>query len=168
MGRCTVSNFVPSGKVPSTWTSWTTSGTPGRVCLLPSNCCPVCISSATPTPSRIFSSMTVEMRPTASGWFSLKPRARRFWAKAPTWCNWRWSASRGVRCNWRAWVTQGAWRLTRLRACWWVLARAMAACLAERDAQMAVREPAALGCKCAGAKRSGVSFWSLASTTTKA
>mmetsp|Transcript_13721 Transcript_13721/g.42490 ORF Transcript_13721/g.42490 Transcript_13721/m.42490 type:complete len:415 (+) Transcript_13721:976-2220(+) len=66
MGLCTVRSFVPSGNVPSTWTSPTVSGTPGSVWRRPRSFWPVDMSSATPTPSRIFSSMTVAMRATCA------------------------------------------------------------------------------------------------------
>ncbi len=36
MGSCTVTSLVPSGKVASTWTSWSISGTPSITCPRPS------------------------------------------------------------------------------------------------------------------------------------
>ena len=50
-----------------------------------------------------------------------------------------------MRCNWRACVRQGAWRLTRLRACWWVLARAIVVCLASSRRWQPCRTLAAKG-----------------------
>ena len=67
MGWCTVTSFEPSGKVPSTCTSATISGTPSITCARPSIRRPRSISSATLRPSRMSSSNWVAMSAIASG-----------------------------------------------------------------------------------------------------
>src|SRR5215469_10813445 len=47
IGSCTVTSFVPSGNVASTWISGIISGTPSMTCSRPSTVAPSRISSAT-------------------------------------------------------------------------------------------------------------------------
>ena len=98
----TVSSFVPSGNVPSTWTSATMSATPACTCRRPRSCLPVSIRVETAVPSRIISSIWVAISAVASGAFSRTPRERRRCATNPTCASCRWSSSRGDRCMQRA------------------------------------------------------------------
>ena len=98
----TVSSFVPSGNVPSTWTSATMSATPACTCRRPRSCLPVSIRVETAVPSRIISSIWVAISAVASGAFSRTPRERRRCATNPTCASCRWSSSRGDRCMHRA------------------------------------------------------------------
>src|SRR5216683_2753310 len=52
IGWWTVTSLVPSGKVASTWISWTISGTPSITCSRVSTVAPSRINSATVRPSR--------------------------------------------------------------------------------------------------------------------
>src|SRR5262249_26009513 len=52
IGSCTVTSFVPSGKVASTWTSWIMAATPSMTWLASITFAPSRISSETLLPSR--------------------------------------------------------------------------------------------------------------------
>src|SRR3954454_3729445 len=77
IGRWTVTSFVPSGNVASTWISWIISGMPGMTCSRVITSAPSRISSATLRPSRAPSTTKSVMRAMASGYLSLTPRSRR-------------------------------------------------------------------------------------------
>mmetsp|Transcript_9643 Transcript_9643/g.23805 ORF Transcript_9643/g.23805 Transcript_9643/m.23805 type:complete len:215 (-) Transcript_9643:661-1305(-) len=103
MGSCTVTSLVPSGKVPSTCTSTSMSGTCGSTWRRPSMRRPTSISCATPRflpskPSRMSSSSCAAMSAVASGWLRRRPRARRRCARTPAACSVSLSISRGHRC----------------------------------------------------------------------
>src|SRR6266849_2920573 len=93
-----VTSLVPSGNVPSTWISSIISGTPSMTSSRRRIVPPRSISSETERPSRIPSSVSAVIRATASGWFSLSPRARRRRATSAAVKMRSFSCSRGVRC----------------------------------------------------------------------
>src|SRR4051812_9691333 len=67
IGSWTVTSLVPSGKVPSTCTSWIISAMPSITSSRVRTCAPSVISSATVLPSRMPSRTSAVMRATASG-----------------------------------------------------------------------------------------------------
>src|SRR6266849_6569657 len=93
-----VTSLVPSGKVPSTCTSSSISGTPSITSSRPRTPSPASISSETLRPSRIPSRISAVMSASASGWLSLRPRPRRRRATSAAVKMSSFSCSRGVRC----------------------------------------------------------------------
>src|SRR5262245_65864588 len=67
IGSCTVTSFVPSGNVASTWMSWIISGIPSITCARVSTWAPASMSSATLLPSRAPSRIKSVISATASG-----------------------------------------------------------------------------------------------------
>src|SRR3989338_1708841 len=98
IGSCTVTSFVPSGNVPSTWISSSISGTPSIASARPRIERPHSISSETVRPSRIPSRISAVISASASGWLSLRPRARRRRATSAAVKIRSFSCSLGVRC----------------------------------------------------------------------
>src|SRR5205814_7183146 len=93
-----VTSLVPSGNVPSICTSSIISGTPSITSFRPRMPSPASISSETLRPSRMPSRISAVMMASASGWLSLRPRARRRRATSAAVKTSSFSCSRGVRC----------------------------------------------------------------------
>src|SRR4029077_7902693 len=98
IGSCTVTSFVPSGNVASTWISGIISAMPSITWARVITWAPACIRSATLLPSRAPSRMKSEISATASGWLSLTPRSSRRRATMAAMAIKSLSFSRGVRC----------------------------------------------------------------------
>src|SRR5215471_7208732 len=97
IGSCTVTSFVPSGNVASTWISGIISAMPSITWARVMTWAPACMSSATLLPSRAPSRMKSEISATASGWLSLTPRSSRRRATIAAMAINSLSFSRGVR-----------------------------------------------------------------------